>query len=381
MTKPKPHVANYKKEEVNRVKSLIQKYKVIAIADMTNMPSPQLQKLRSSIKDSVLITMSKSRLVKIAFEELKDKIKGLDKLTNNVRGMPALVLTNNNPFALSKLLRKSKSSAPAKAGQIAPNDIVIQAGPTAFPPGPLIGELSQIGVKASVVEGKITVKEDTIVVKEGQQINSQVANILTKLGIEPMEIGISLLAALEDNVIFEKSLLNIDEQQYLSNIRLAYQSAFNLAFNIAYPTKENIKYLVKKAYLDSTALADSRKILTSENIKKELAKANTEAESLKGKLNLPEDFFKKEQPVEKVKNNKVLDEVRKQEIKREEEEKVAQAVLKKLQDQKMSKQESVRKPDKNFEKDEKIAQDILKKLQDEKIEKQEKEAKKPRGFV
>lgn len=368
--KPKAHVAYYKKDEINRIKSLIQKYKVIAVADMTNMPSHQLQKLRSNIKDSVLITMSKGRLIKIAFEDLKDKIKGLDKLEPLIRGMPALLLTNDNPFKLSKTLRKSKSSAPAKAGQLAPNDIMVPAGPTPFPPGPIMGELGQIGIKATVVEGKVAVKDDTIVVKEGKPISGQVANILTRLGIEPMEIGINLLAALENGTLFAKDILNIDESVYINNLKLAYKNAFNLAFNIAYTTKQNIKLLLKKAYLDSTALADSRKILTSESIKKELAKANLEAESLKSKLNLPESFFIKEETKEKIVNKQ-----------HNTDEKVAQEVLRKLQDEKISKMPPVKKQDKKFEKDEKVAQDILKKLQDEKIEKAEKEARKPRGFV
>jgi large subunit ribosomal protein L10 len=42
---------------------------------------------------------------------------------------------------LYKILQKSKSSAPAKAGQTAPNDIYVKAGKTSFAPGPIIGEL------------------------------------------------------------------------------------------------------------------------------------------------------------------------------------------------------------------------------------------------
>ena len=212
--------------------------------------------------------------------------------------MPALLLTNDNPFKLSKLLKKSKSSAPAKAGQLAPNDILVQAGPTPFPPGPIMGELGQIGIKATVVEGKVAVKDDTLVVKEGQIISAQVANILTRLSIEPMEIGITLLAAIENGTIFAKDTLNIDETQYINNIKLAYKNAFNLTFNIVYPTKENIKLLLRKAFLDSNALAESRTILTSESVKKELAKASLEAQSLKTMLNLPKEFFDKDKTQE-----------------------------------------------------------------------------------
>jgi len=379
----KPHVSKYKKEEIIRVKNLLLKYKVIAIADMTGMPSVQLQKLRSSIKESVLITMSKGRIIKIAFNELKDKIKGIDNLINQVKRMPALLLSNDSPFKLARILKKSKSSAPAKGGQIAPNDIMVPAGPTPFPPGPIMGELGQIGIKATVVDGKVAVKDDTIVVKEGQVISTIAANLLSRLGIEPMEIGINLLAALENGTIFAKEVLNVDEAAFMNNLKLAATSSFNLAFNITYPTKDNIKLLIKKAFMDSNGLADSKKILTSENVKKELAKANLEMESLKAKLNLPEEVVKETKPVIKevkeeikpvIKETKieVKEEHHKVEKKSEAEtikteEEVAKAVLKKLQDEKMAKGHDLPVKDKNFELEEKIAKEALKKAQDKKM--------------
>ncbi len=386
MNEHKTHVANYKKEEVARLESLIQKYKVIAIADMTNMPSVQLQKLRSNLKESLLITMSKARLIKIVFENLKYKIKGLEQLENNIRGMPALLLTNDNPFKLAKALRKSKSSAPAKAGQLAPNDIMVPAGPTAFPPGPIMGELGQIGIKTTVVDGKITIKEDTQVLKEGQLITGQVANILTRLGIEPMEIGINILAACENGIIFNKDVLSIDDKQYLDNLKLAALHSFNLAFNIAYPTKDNIKLLIKKAFTDSNGLADLKKILTNENIKKELSKANLEAESIKSKLNLQEEFFQeevkkkvelvkqevKEDKVELVKKEEKINTVKEETMTQtKKEEEVAQGVLRRLQNEKMAKANELpqREKDKDFELQEKMAKEVLKKLQDDKMKK------------
>ncbi len=374
MKEHKAHISQFKKQEVVRIKNLIQKYKVIAIADMTSMPSYQLQKLRSNTKDSVFITMAKGRLIRIAFEDLKDKIKNIQEIEQYIKGMPALLLTNENPFKLAKLLRKSKSAAPAKPGQIAPNDIMVPAGPTPFPPGPIIGELGQVGIKASVQEGKVAVKEDTIVVKEGHVISSQVANILARLGIEPMEVGINLLAALENGEIFKKDVLDIDDSTYINNIKLAYLNAFNLAFNVAYPTGSNIKLLIKKAFLDSSALADSKKIMTSESVKKELAKANIEAEHLKSKFNLPdspEEEVKEEIPIENGKKN-LIDE---EEAKRLEEERVAQSILRKLQDQKMAKEGGFKKEDIEFKHDEKKAQDVLKKLQDDKIKKEDKKHK------
>ena len=382
----KTKAAQYKKDEVNRLKSIIQNYQIIAVADMTNMPALQLQKMRSSLKNSVLITLSKSSLIKIAFDSLKEKINGLDQLKDHIRGMPALLLTNDSPFKLASVLKKSKSAAPAKGGQLAPNDIVVPAGPTAFPPGPIIGELGTAGVKATVVDGKITVKEDTIVVKEGQVIKQELANLLTRLGIEPMEIGINLLAALEKGVIYTKKVLTIDESEYLNNIKLAYQSAFNLAFNITYPTKDNIKLLLQKAFTESNALADSQNIMTSGNVKKILGKASLEAEALKSKLNLPEvdistitesinpeedkkkeSIVSKEVITQKEEHKTMNNTPESQETKQKKEELTAQGILKQLQDEKIQKEGGIAKRDKNFEREEKAAQEAIRKAQDDKI--------------
>lgn len=261
------HVAKWKKDKVEEIKKLISQYKIIAIADLTNMPSPQLQKMRLALKDNVKIVMTKGRLIKLAIRDLKDKIKGIEHLESSLKGMPTLVLTQENPFKLAKLLSKSKTKAPAKPGQIAPNDIKISAGPTPFAPGPVMGELGQLGIKTTVQEGKIHIKDDVIIVKEGAIINDKVASMLSKLKIEPMEIGLNLIAAYEDGLIYNKDVLSVDELAYLNNIRLAYSESLNLAIGIDYPTKDTISLLIKKAYLSGKNLSKIANVEVNEEVK------------------------------------------------------------------------------------------------------------------
>lgn len=286
MVAHKAHVADWKKTEVQELKKELQKFKIIGIADMTGLPSPQFQKMRSLLKSSVEIKMSKASLIKLAIGGLKDKIQGIEKLLPLVKGMPCLVLTNDNPFTLAKTLKKSKSKAPAKPGQTAPNNITIPAGPTPFAPGPVIGELGSLGIKATIVDGKVTIKEDAHVLKEGDVISAPIAAMLTRLNIQPMEIGINLLGVLENGEILPKEVLFVDEAKYLADLKQASVWAFNLAFNSSYPCKDTIKLLVQKASRDSEALVDSKNILTKGNASKILAKAHMHASSLKSTTNL-----------------------------------------------------------------------------------------------
>src|SRR3989338_947309 len=226
MTKKK--VAPKKLEDVKKYVNLIEKYSIIGAVNMENLPAKQLQTMRANLRGTVEIVVGKRRLLTLALEKTKDKKNGVEQLIGNLKGMPGLIFTNENPFTLYKKLKKSKSSAPARAGQVAPKDVVVKAGPTPFAPGPIIGELGAVGLKAGVEGGKVAIKQDAVVVKEGQVFSQSVAQLLTRLGIEPMEIGLNLVAAYERGTIFTKSILDVNEDEYVNNITKAAQWAFNL---------------------------------------------------------------------------------------------------------------------------------------------------------
>src|SRR3989344_3716888 len=118
MSKQTTHVSEKKKEEVNYVKKLIQEHKVILIADLTNLPSAQLQSIKTKLKKDLKIRVTKKRLLKIAIDQLKDK-RDLTKLEPYLENcMPALLVTNKVKSLLS--FNWSKSYIAAKPGQIAP---------------------------------------------------------------------------------------------------------------------------------------------------------------------------------------------------------------------------------------------------------------------
>lgn len=104
-------------------------------------------------------------------------------------------------------------------------------------------------------EGKIAVKKDVVVAKKGAAINKALANALKKLGIEPMQIGLNIIAIYQNGMIYGKEALSLIGEGYLNKIREAFTQALNLSVSIGYPTKANISYLLAKAKLHADALA------------------------------------------------------------------------------------------------------------------------------
>ena len=279
--KAKP--AEWKKKKVAELKEFMMEYPVIGLVNMENLPALQLQRIRIQLKDKVLILMTKKRLIKIAVNDLKDKKKGIEKLNELIKGMPALILTKENPFKLSSVLNKNKSKAFAKAGHTAPNDIVVPAGPTSFAPGPVISELASVGIKTNVVNGKINIIDDAVVVHEGDVINAKVAGILTRLGIEPIEIGLDLVCAYEDGIVYDKNVLSVDGDYYIEGVKKAYRESIGVAMEIGYLVKDTIVEMVKKAFREAKALSLSQGVMTEENIKDMVVIAENHASNLKEK--------------------------------------------------------------------------------------------------
>ena len=252
----KAHVSQKKKEELNLLVSLIKKYPIIGIINLLNLPAAQLQKMKAQLRNDVLIRITKKRIIKLAFNQVKNDRDLSSLMPYLEQGIPALLFTNKDSFKLAKIIKKSKSMVKAKAGQVSPSDITVPAGPTEFPPGPIIGELGQIGIIAGVEAGKVAIKKDSTVVRAGQVISPKLAEVLSKLGYEPMEIGLNLLAIYDNGTIFTKSILEVDEQYYINLIRQYSMESLSLALFIGYPSKETIKPLLSKAYLAANAIGN-----------------------------------------------------------------------------------------------------------------------------
>ena len=93
-------VAVYKKETVKKIVDLIKKYTIIGSVNMENLPAAQLQKMKAQLRDKVEMFMTKRRLMKLAIEKVKGEKAGIEKIEEHLKGMPALLFTNENPFAL-----------------------------------------------------------------------------------------------------------------------------------------------------------------------------------------------------------------------------------------------------------------------------------------
>ena len=279
-----PKVASWKRDRVGELAAILTSDGVLGVVDIGGVPAKNMLSMRDDLRSSLSITMAKKTLMRLAWEQTGRPMEELESLLEGAV-QPAIVHTNSmNAFQLYSELEKTKQGRAAKEGEVSPIDIVVEAGPTEFGPGPIVGEFNAVGIPAKIDKGKVAIQKTTTVVNKGEPISADLGIMLSKLDINPIEIGIILTGAIEDGFLFEADSLELDTDGLRSDIITATSGAFNLACNIRWFSSQTMPTLLAKASGEATSVAVEAGITNDVTIPLFITRANARALALAGQL-------------------------------------------------------------------------------------------------
>jgi len=272
-----------KADKVTELKEFLSKYNAVGIASLKKVRSAQLQLLRKKLAKNACLRVVKNSLIVRAVSETMNASE-IEKLEEHLTGPNLYLFTNLNPFKLAILLDKSRVNATARGGDVAAFDVTVPAGNTGLPPGPIISQFTAVGLRTRIEAGSVYVSKATMVVKKGEPISTQLASLLSKLGIKPVEVGLSLKVVYDDGSIITEEDLVVDLDEVQRSVEEAHQLAFNLSLEAAIPLPENISYLLRSAHQKAYSLALNAGVSTPDTVKDLVRKANMEMLGLSEKL-------------------------------------------------------------------------------------------------
>ncbi|MED5486799.1 MAG: 50S ribosomal protein L10 [Candidatus Thermoplasmatota archaeon] len=262
-----PKAAQWKKDRVSVLADLLNSGDgVLGIIDVEGVPAGAMLGMRETLRDQMVLTMAKKTLIRRAWKKSGRDLESLEALLDGVT-IPMLVQSDSlNSFQLFAELEKTRTGRPAKEGDVAPEDIIIEAGPTSFPPGPIVGEFNSVGIPAKIDKGKVAIQKTVTAVEKGQPISADLGLMLSKLEINPIEIGLILSGAIEGGTLMSADSLDLDLDGFTSDVKTATSGAFNLACNIGWFTNETIPALLSKAAGEAMAVAVEASIVNGETM-------------------------------------------------------------------------------------------------------------------
>jgi len=277
-------IQKWKTEVLDKFVALTKKYNIIAVADLEKVRSFQIQEIRKKLRGRAEILVAKNTLVKKAAELLEKERTNLTKFSEALTGSRVLLFTNMNPYELIILLNKNKVRLPAKAGDIASGEIVVPAGNTGLAPGPVISEFGEAKVPTKIESGSIWVVRDTVVARKGDTISPKLVAVLSKLGIKPMEAGLSLVQAYDAGLVLTSEDLAFDLEEFRKNIQQAAQEARGVAVEAGIVLPETAPLIIGKAHRQALALSIQADYPTRETIIDIVKNAYAEMAALSKKI-------------------------------------------------------------------------------------------------
>ncbi len=279
-----PKASVWKQDRVTELKDLLQKPGIIGIIDVEGVPATNMLDMRSNLRDKTTMTMAKKTLVRRAWQEAELPDADLEVLLEGVTQPMIIHSESLNAFQLFGELQKTRQGRAAKAGDVAPVDIVIEKGPTSFLPGPIVGEFNAVGIPAKIERGKVAITKTTTVIAAGETIDGELGMMLAKLDIQPIEIGLMLSGVIEDGALMDAATLDIDVEGLRDDFGVAASRAFNLACDIRWFTSQTIPALLAKASGEALAVAVEAGIANIETTPLFIGRANARALALAGRL-------------------------------------------------------------------------------------------------
>jgi large subunit ribosomal protein L10 len=263
------------------LQELPKKYKVMALVRMEKVRASQLLPLRKKLQGKVEIVSIKDKVAQRALEKLD--LGGIEKMKEVLTGQCLFMFTDMSPFELNIFLSKNKILLPARGGDIASMDVIVQPKNTGIAPGPMLTEFKENKIPTKIDQGTIWILKETTPVKKGDVISTKLAALLGKLDVKPIEAGIVLNAALSENVLFSEAQLIVDVEKIKMQLVQANQQAVSLSIEATYITEDNIIQILAKASQAANNLSVEAGYVTEENKEQILQKAESQAQGIANK--------------------------------------------------------------------------------------------------
>ena len=279
-----PKVVSWKKDTVKDLVELLKSGDTIAVIDIHGVPAGAMLGMRASLRTEMNIQVAKKRLMTIAWERAGFKDSNLDELFQGAI-QPALVSSSSlNSFEMFTELKKTEAGRAAKEGDVAPHQIFVEKMDTGMPPGPIVGELNSVGIPAKIMGGSVQIQKRTVVLEEGEVFEGDMGMMLSKIGINPIVTGLRLCGTLEGGTLFAPSTLDIDYEQFETDLISYAAGAFNLACNITWFTSQTMPTILAKASREAMAVALEAAIATADTMPHLVGRAHSGALAVAGQL-------------------------------------------------------------------------------------------------
>jgi len=223
--------ANY----FEKLENAIRNHSKFLLVNADNVASLQFAQIRQACRGKAEIIMGKNTMMKKVIrglvEEYPDYEKVLPSLVQNV----GFVFTNGDLLEVRDMLLENKVAAPARAGAVAPIDVIVPPQNTGL--GPEKTSFFQaLNIQTKIARGTIEIVSAVHLLKPGDKVGMSEATLLNMLKIYPFSYGLKVVNCFEEGSLFDPSILDITPEDIRAKFMEGVNNVAAVSLNIGYPT-------------------------------------------------------------------------------------------------------------------------------------------------
>jgi len=275
---------------------LMDEYPKILLVGIDNVGSNQLHKVRQELRGKAIVLMGKNTMIRKAIKGHIENNKSLEVLLPLIKGNVGFIFAKDDLAGIKKIVLANKISAPAKAGTIAPNDVVVPKGQTTLEPTHT-GFFQALGIQTKINKGAIEIINDVPLIKTGQKVGNSEAALLLKLDIKPFQYGLVIKSVYDSGSLYDVGVLDITDEDIVAKFKKGVKNLACVSLAIGVPTVASLPHSLVRGYKNilAVALATDFSIRQTEALKKAAASAPAASSAAPAKTEAKKEEPKKEE--------------------------------------------------------------------------------------
>merc|ERR1712011_37561 len=247
-------ISTRKVEYFAKLEQLLDEYPKCFLVDADNVGSKQMQQIRIALRGKAVVLMGKNTMMRKAIRGHMSNNPDLEKLLPHIRGNIGFVFTKEDLVEIRDMLLANKVRAPAKAGALAPLDVMVPAQNTGL--GPEKTSFFQaLNIATKITKGTIEITSDVHLITAGGKVGMSEATLLNMLKISPFTYGLVGKKVYEAGSVFDPAILDITDDDLKSHVMAGLRNIAAVSLAIGYPTAASVPHSIVNGLKKCLAIA------------------------------------------------------------------------------------------------------------------------------
>jgi len=244
----------WKENYFTRLVQYMEEYPKCFIVGADNVGSKQMQQIRIGLRGSAVVLMGKNTMMRKAIKGNLEQNPALERIMPCIRGNVGFVFTNGDLSEIRDKLVENKVRAPARAGAVAPGDVIIPAQNTGL--GPEKTSFFQaLAIATKISKGTIEIINDVHILREGERVGASEATLLNMLNISPFNYGLQIQMVYDSGSLFEPKILDIKPEDIRAKFLAGVRNVAAVSIQIGYPTVASVPHSLINGFKNCLAVA------------------------------------------------------------------------------------------------------------------------------